>query len=799
MLHMSRIKNILAIITMQLLFTAAAFAQDNNVAISGIVLGEDSTALVGANVFVMDSVENIFASAMCDTQGRFTLEVAPRSYTLGVSCIGYSIHAQSIEATSDKDIGTVVMHETSKELQTVVVQGRAMRVMMQQNGFSVDVSNINQNFNNAFDLLHCIPQVVIKGESLKVLGKDNVIVKIGNVLQRVETSELASILKGYDSKLISKVEVLRQPPLRYNPDGNTAMVILHTISAYQKYLGGLVGTELMKGTNYNFRYGGYGSLMYNNDHVFFSVSPSANSNGSYLKENTDYDYGSYRYNSLQPSKGKSDYWGVRSTLQWDYSKNGLFGITGGINKRTVDNDFMSFDRFTPSTSTNVDADNQNEISTRTPKKNLTAYLEQSLGNPQNKMWLESSYYDYTEKENASFASDRVADTKRFFTYTDADALHVRGMGVNNDYSIRLDTLDNNVLDFGAKFMHSKTSKSRSHDQWMLDSEAESFWQDNKFELKEYTIAPYISLTSQLTSKWWMRLGLITDVTWRKSGDATLNTTHTYTSCLPSLHTTYTISRSHQLQLTVNSSVTQPKYGQLNPFEWRVNQKCFSLGNTALSPERHYDIGIGYTYKGSLSVAGRIKSGSNIISPVTIVRSDESILIQPLNAQNSMAYGMEFSYWFDKLSWLAASVSGNCDYARFTSDNPLLKPVAESFQWSTNAYLEFVLNRNRTFTGYVSGSYEGRRKTTVSVIRPQGNFELGMTCYLLNRNMSVSLAGMNLLSSRYRGYSDRDGYKITFDNRYNYPTFYLSVSYKFFNAKDSSPRRSFSSNEAERRF
>ena len=55
----------------------------------------------------------------------------------------------------------------------------------------------------------------------------------GNVVQRVPASELSSVLKGFDAGLIDQVEVLMQPPLRYDPDGNTAMIILHTSSVFK--------------------------------------------------------------------------------------------------------------------------------------------------------------------------------------------------------------------------------------------------------------------------------------------------------------------------------------------------------------------------------------------------------------------------------------------------------------------------------------------------------------------------------------------------------------------------------------
>ena len=67
--------------------------------------------------------------------------------------------------------------------------------------------------------------------------------------------------------------MLTQPPLRYDPDGDAAMIILHTSSVFKEYIGGTIGTEEMIGGKDNFRYGGYGSLLYNHSGLFVSIAP----------------------------------------------------------------------------------------------------------------------------------------------------------------------------------------------------------------------------------------------------------------------------------------------------------------------------------------------------------------------------------------------------------------------------------------------------------------------------------------------------------------------------------------------
>jgi len=795
-------KRIFKILLTLLMFSGSVsmLAQNEQYKISGVIIDKDSLALPWTSVFVTDTAQHIISSSVCDENGRFQLKAEKGNYIFGASSVGYELIARSIIITNDTVLGTILLEESVNELQTVVVNGRITRVRPQRDGFSVDVTGLNASYNDVFDLLRCIPQLTIKGNDIAVAGKKNIIIQIGKVLQRVDASELASILKGYDAKLIERVEVLRQPPLRYDRDGNTAMVILHTSSAFEKYFGGIIGTELMKGTHHNYRYGGYGTMMYNSSKLFFSVSPSYNKNGSYMREDVNYDYGQSLYNMLTPSQGDNTYRGVRSTLQWNYSTKGMAGTTGTVNKRSVDNRFMSYERTIPQGSFGIDSDNKNNISFDTPKKSFTAYLEQNFGQHDNKVWLEASYYNYKETQLADFIGTRTSDLKQYFTYTDDDLLKVNGVGVNNDYSLKLDDTGNYIMDFGLKYLQSRTRKKRSHEQWMDGASDETYQQGNDFHLDELCLSPYVSATMQLSPKIWSRIGIISDVTSRRHNDGDgWKPYNSFVTWLPSLHTTFKLSRVHQLSVTFNSSVGQPKFSQLNPFTWRISQRSFRMGNTELSPEKHYKTRISYTYRGSLQVAGALDFGSDIISDVTTINSEGEIITQPENAQSSRLCGLEMSYWYDKISWLTASISAKCGYSRYTSDNPLLVSKMTGWEWGTDGYLEFVFNKKRTFTGYISSNYFGKKKTTVSTIDPQYRMDLGLTCFLLNRRMSVCIAGMSLISSSYKGHIERDGYTISFNNRYNFPTLYFSVSYKFFNANDKSIRKRMSASEVERRF
>lgn len=773
--------------------------------VTASVVDASGVAMPLANVFLIKDIDNpkAVAHSVGNQQGRFTLRISEAgTYILNVSYLGYKLHRQSVSLELGKslDLGTVVLVEEAQELQTVVVMGEPIRVRTLPNGFSIRVDKLRQTSNDALDLLRRLPNIQVQENKLSVLGKQNVVVQIGNVLQRVPASQLPALLKGYDAGLIEQVEVLMQPPLRYDPDGDTAMIILHTSPAFREYLGGRIGSELIQGVEHNNRYGGYGSLHYNRKKLYWSLSPSYNRNRSVMQEDVRYLYPNYTYRMLTPSDGTSTYGGGRATLQYQHNKRGHLGFTVSYSRRQTDNLFESYERYTPRDPQRADMQVTTNYSETKPKLDATAYWEQALGRNKSKMWLEMVYLRYQDRSDKAYSGREELNQQEYLRYQDRDRLKVSSWGINNDYSLVLDSLGRYKLDVGLKLLHSATDNGRDFAQWAYANPTETYQQANALELSELWLTPYLSSTMRFSQAWWLRLGLRAALT---SRELTLRgqgakARQNDLSWLPSLHLSYAPSRQHKIYLTLNSAVTQPQFAQLNPFEWRVGQQSYFKGNTELKPERNYSYALGYTYKGRLSISATIKQGRDLIAPITTIGADDKIYTRTENAQHRLFYGVEADYYWDELSWLTLALDARYGQTRYSSWHPQLSDGASGREWAVGGYASFVFNKSRTLTGYLSGSYTGRKQTAVSTINPTYDVGAGVSWALLGRRLVLSLSGMELFAPRYRGYSQRANYRIEFNNRFSYPSLYFSVSYKFFKGKSRPETRRSSTRDLEQR-
>lgn len=782
------------------------FAQDALSTVTGTVCDSVGT-LDGASVFLIRDLESqeIVAHVVSDERGRFSLEVPRGDYVLCVSFIGYRLEPRQISVSSPTtDLGEILLRESTEVLQTVVVQGKPVRVRMLDNGFEVNVKEMRERANDALDLLRLIPQVHVRGDLLSVVGKERVIVKIGDVLQRMEPSEVSSVLKGYDAGLIDRVEVVTHPPLRYDPDGNTAMIILHTSSVFREYMGGVIGTEEMYGQgDKNYRYGGYGSLMYSHKGLFASVSPSLNRNGSSYMERQVYERDERQYRVETPSSGTYGYAGLRGVLQYSYGENKLLGLALSWNRKKYDNGFNGTECVTIPGQRDQVIESVNTYDAKEPRLTGTAYWESAFGQRNHRVWVELSGVSLTNRSQMDFVGTDRTRGLPFTTYLEHNDINTSGVSFNNDYAFYLDDNHTNILEAGVKASMSATTNYRDHDS-QTSGQPAAVTQENKVRWMELVLAPYVSTTLQMSDLWWVRGGVRyvgTDASLRQlEPSSSAEDVSRYSgSWLPTLHITYSPGRSHKVSLRVNSAITQPKYQDLNPFVWQTNAHTFYKGNPRLRPQVSYSSALQYAYGGSFSISGVVESGRDMISAVSSVKGDE-VLTQAENAQNRLFLGLSASYYYDKLSWLSASVDGYYGRSKYTALSPLLPERTDGTEWGLNGFLSFNFNESRTWTGYVSGDYTGRTKTAVAIVKPQYSLDAGTSYSLLDRRLTLSLSGLNLFASGYRGESRREGYAIRFDNRYSYPTLYFSVSYKFSNAKDSSSFRSqTATRDIERRF
>lgn len=754
--------------------------------VRGRIVSAGNEPVEGAYIYVIvtSPEEKVIATSFSDENGAFemTSGCGDELYLI-ISCLGYNqfVNKYSLGQNEVKDLGDCRLEINAKELQTVVVKGRPLTVKSLPDGFSVDVRKLAESSNNAFDLLGRLPQIIVEGDKITVVGKEKILVRVNNVLQRVEAADLPNVLRGYDAELIDRVDVITSPPLKYDSEGTTAMITLHMNSKFNKYAGGNIGFEFMKNSGYGGREAVYGSGIFNNKKLFVDITPSFNHNFSHYKEDALYTYeDNTTYKNYTLGKGRDNYVGSSLTAQYQYDK-GYVGLNANINKRTTHNKF-------PSEETLLDVRNlnRNDIDIDKPRFNATMYAEHAFTN-EFKWWLDVIYYNFREDTGNFFDGIYENSESPFMAYDSMEKLKINGVAFCNDYSIDIGKEHKHTLDFGIKFFYSHLSNGKDA-ELALWPEGILSRQNDILKLNETKTIPYLSYTWRPADRLSFRIGSQYMYTVRQVKNLNMDKTKIeYSSYLPDFLASWKPADSSRLSFIITSGSTEPNFSRLNPFEWRTGQYSYAKGNLSLRSENRYLYKLVYVYKDIFTVTCYLNQKRNVISSINTV-VDNNIYSTQKNAQNSIDYGIMPTYYFNRLWWLTLSAGIYGGYEISKGIIPEVPKRETSYQWGGNFNSSFIFNRQRTFTGDFGFNYKGRTRNVVTTVEPTYSFYAGLSLYLLDRKMGIHISGLNLFASAYKGTSHAAGYVMEFNNRYNYPTLYFHITYRINNINDDAKNR-----------
>ncbi len=202
--------------------------------LTGKVMNEKKEPLANATVGLLKLKDSILLrSTITDMNGFFTLPYTDTVLLLlSISSAGYQTQLLKVESINNFSITMVA---ASKQLKEVVVQGKKPMIEVKPDKIIFNIENsINAVGSTAFDLLRKSPGVIIdNNETISLLGAGVAIYTDGKPAPLTGT-ELAAFLKSLQSTDIEAIELIKNPPAKYDAAG----------------AGGIINIKLKKNKNY---------------------------------------------------------------------------------------------------------------------------------------------------------------------------------------------------------------------------------------------------------------------------------------------------------------------------------------------------------------------------------------------------------------------------------------------------------------------------------------------------------------------------------------------------------------------
>lgn len=789
-----------------LLLSAAAIAQ---VTITGRTVDSTGVPLPYANVALFNAPDSAYVSgSTTDDAGEFTVgNVMPGMYFLRATAIGFtdSPPLDVTVSTSNLRLPDVMLVQGSRELKEVTIA--AIKEMVQYKDGMI-VMNVEDSpiaaGNTLLDLLRRLPGVFIDNQGNIILnGKGGVRIMLDGRMQRLSGPQLFSVLSSMNAEQLSKIEVMSNPPVKYDADGNAGIINIITQKVKVVGMSGSVATGASMG--HSPRGFADGSLNYKGkSFVLFGNLGYANRtfHSSYIFDRT------YRLDGIttyldeageQNNYNNIMWWKVGGDLHFSGQTVIGFRVNGGpasnpfsdsgINRVRGYND-LGFDYTTYSSFTTENWSN--------PGININAdHKFDTLGTT---LSFSGDYSSYSGRRNGL--------SKNYFF----DNNHGEVMPHNNYQSRHITAIDIFTLkvDFNKKIMREvnmetglKATSVESSNDYTLERESrqtglleiDSLF-SNKFRYHEKITAAYLNFRKEF-KKGSVQLGARGEHTLADAKNLTSGFTldRDYFNIFPGATFNYAASDTNSFQLSISRRIDRPAYRDLNPFKSYQDNYSSSIGNPRLVPQTNYTAELTYSYLGRLHNTITYSRFTNRIMPYDYQDDASKETVSTLgNLMGSNYYAYNIFFQLGPRSWWNMQLSGSVFYVEFTGTLNGSPVTTSSPGYNANMNHELILPKD--FKVQVSGFYSGPGVNGIQRTKSSWALDIAMKKTLLREQLTIGLSVLDIFHKNVFNMSSRfQNQDYIYINTPDTQRAAISINYKF--GKVKVQKRDVESNEQEK--
>lgn len=720
--------------------------------LSGEVKDETAVAVPFASVFLLATTDStLVKGTSADENGFFAIDgITEGLYFLKASYIGQTSENLALDITKDVKIGALIIAQSSQVLDEVVVTAGRPVVERKVDRLVFNVENTVLSQSSSWEILQQTPGVISMQDELQIRNQTATIY-INDRKVQLSSEEVRNLLENYQGENIKSVEVLSNPPARYDAEGGPVLNIVTSKNISLGYKG-----------NINTRYTQGVFAKYNIGTSHFYKTEKLNLNASY---------------SFAPRKVFKD---VESITNFN-DDTGIFS--------RWETDFDQTNRFeTHSIGLVLDYtfDDRNELSLTSnaqlsPERTYDYFQDTRIENGQGTLdstFTTASFLDETKNNvSADLTFKHSFEEKGSLTlnghYTHFDLQ--RSQEVNSDYflpsgdfirdfdfftnarqDIEIGTaqLDYSTL-FGTVSFESGIKASFIDSQSKLDFFDLNNGQVPVAELSddylydEQVYAGYFSLSKDW-EKWSLKAGLRAEQTESSGNSVALSTINelSYFELFPTLYVLHNVNENHSFAFDYSRKLTRPRYEDLNPFRTFVNENLFFDGNPNLLPNFSNNFNLNYTLKQEFFFDFYYRDNGNYISTLTFQDNENQTLRDVTqNVLESTSYGFDFNYgksitnnWY--LYSYISIFHEDETFLALESNNVPARNEFDGFYADLTNYL--TLSKDGTLKGelgltYLSGFLQGS-----SIQAETTNLTFGLRKSFWKRRALVSLAVNDIL-------------------------------------------------------
>ena len=786
------------IISILLVLAINSFSQ--NLIISGKVMDQNNMPVDAAEVlFIFDN--QFIASELTTESGNFTFKnLAPDTYLLLIRQLGDTLYSRNINLTESADLGVIKVTQTPKQLAEVIVTGQKKIIERKGDKLIFNVENsVFATGATAIEVLKNIPRIDPSSETLKIIGKSNVLVMVNERLLNLGGRELDNYLKTLRSEDIAKIELITNPSAKFDAAGNMGVInIVLKKNTNIGFDGSVTGTYVQR-TKAGFWPSG--NLTYSTDKLSIGLNFFADRESRIYDSDIDIIFPELTRKSKTCREDRSK--GLESGLNVDYEfKNSNLGIA--INSSLWDTKELLESKVSFINNSNLIDSTQNLPSNDRNKYNyfsISPYYDLKLDTTGKKMKLNYNYLQRDYNDKIDFISQNyLGNFEQFILQTSAanhSKLNYKVNTVNIDFELPFKKYK---IETGVKYSNFNNNSdiifyNTSDGNFEVDEN-----QSNHFIYTENIYAAYFSIEKQWNDKFFTKAGLRYEATKTKGNSITIDTLFEkyFDYLFPSIFVSYNPNENNSFSLGYNKRIDRPAFYHVNPFRTYVDFYNYDEGNPELEPSITHNVEFSYMLKSNFSLTAYfslLKNGSDYI---TIAQMNSPMIVStPMNFMEQKTFGLDMSYNWNITKKLSSNNSFSCNYNSSESSIPELTTASsKGYGSSISSRNNYKISENTRV--YLIYDYDFPGTNGFWKSQHSSYLALGGVCSFPKQNMVVNISYNDIFrtyigkgTQKYPNFIWKS--KSYYDNR----SFNISVTYKFGNKKSKSVDREIDDSDKSR--
>ncbi len=765
------------------------FSQDKTNLINGKAISLGLPAY-GVNIFLLNQKDSVVVkTTLTNKEGDFSFNnIKEGKYLIALSSIGYQTkyigNINIDKNTKPISFGIITIERLDQHLKEVTIIANKPYL---ERKLGKTILNLESSVfglgSTGFEVFETLPGISIRNNELSLNGKSNIVLFIDDKPSNLTGTNLIDYLKNLQTNNIEKIELI---------DGNSAKYDA-------AYNGGIINIKFKKGknigSNSNFSAGaGVGTN--------YRYNTGINFNNRTTKSNLYFNFDYAKTKLLdQTFLNRGNPILLKSTIPntfFDVSNNDtktrnnyslILGYDYQVNKKqSISLLLNSYSNKQFSNEINQSLISHTKLDSTINTTSLENRLINNLsGNLLYKKALNSSGKSFSgavdfltfnrkseENLNSTYLDIKGNNYKKPLIFNNQTPSKINIISGNVDYA--LPYRKNSLLEFGIKANRVNIVSNRI----INIKSGETYIQNPNvnFIYQEKIIAGYTNYNYK-NDKYNVSVGLRLEQTFAKGDTSSLNhlINRNYFNVFPNLSVSKQINQKNKLALSYNKGISRPRYDQLNPYSYFLDQFTYNQGNPQLKPSTinstklewelnsKYVFDVHYNYINNFIYTVYTQNTTNNVAIASMQNFD---FRQTLGV--SLSIPITIAKWYD----INLSAEGNKEFFKYI--NTLNQAFYNS---SLNASLNLTHNFQlpKAIKATVNMVYETPTAYAIYQFKPLYFVNLGFSKSILQARGSIRLVATDIFNSNSNRYATNlNGINLSAKDKTETQSIRLSFNY-----------------------